>query len=232
MQSVGLPQPEGTRAVMAYRRTERVEEHLAERRHRILAAAQRIVSEQGFAEAQIAAVAARAGIATGTVYRYFPSKAELFAEVVGATSEREVAIVAAIASGDEPVPVRLAAAVQAFTRRATRGRRLAYAMIAEPVDPAIDDARLVYRRALGDVFVLLVSQGVASGDFPAQDVQNSAACIVGACLEGLVGPLAPEAGSIRDGGAALASSIARFCLRAVGCDAARVEAVTAGVQDG
>ena len=40
---------------------------------------------------QIAAVAARAGIAAGTVYRYFPSKTDLIAELVAAIAGRELA---------------------------------------------------------------------------------------------------------------------------------------------
>ncbi|WP_049976093.1 hypothetical protein [Azospirillum sp. B506] len=128
--------------------------------------------------------------------------------------------------------LRLAAAVYAFARRAARGRRLAYAMIAEPVDAAIDDARLVYRKALGEVFLRLVSEGVGNGELPPQDAAISAACIVGACLEGLVGPLAPQAASIHDAGVGLAESIARFCLRAVGCDpAVAVDIISRGGSD-
>jgi AcrR family transcriptional regulator len=50
------------------------------------------VAEGGFREAQIAAVAAVAGISTGMIYRYFPSKAELFVEVLGAAVGAEIEI--------------------------------------------------------------------------------------------------------------------------------------------
>ena len=41
-----------------------------------------VVAEQGFAAAQVAVVASVAGVATGSVYRHFPSKSSLFAEML------------------------------------------------------------------------------------------------------------------------------------------------------
>ena len=54
----------------------------AGKREAILAAARGIVSEVGFHETSIAAVASAAGVSTGSVYSYFASKAELMAEIV------------------------------------------------------------------------------------------------------------------------------------------------------
>lgn len=72
---------------MAYRKTEHVEARLADKRKRILAATARaLVGEGGWPEAQVSHVAAAAGLATGTVYRCFPSKADLFVEVLSAPS--------------------------------------------------------------------------------------------------------------------------------------------------
>src|SRR5215218_4328167 len=75
---------------MAYRATERTEARKAAVRERIVAAARRLIARGGYAEAQISAVAAEAGVATGTVYRHFPSKAELFADVFREASQHEV----------------------------------------------------------------------------------------------------------------------------------------------
>src|SRR3546814_8817494 len=85
---------------MAYRQTQAVEARMQDNRARILAAARTLVSVGGWGETQIASVAAAAGIATGTVYRYFTSKAELFAEVLSAVSQREVDVLTAIANSD------------------------------------------------------------------------------------------------------------------------------------
>src|SRR5688572_29005914 len=109
---------------MAYRPTERTEARKAAVRERIVTAARELVARGGYGEAQVAAVASRAGVATGTVYRHFPSKAELFAEVFRNASQHEVdAVIAAAAGADAPAPERIAAAVETFARRALRGRR-------------------------------------------------------------------------------------------------------------
>jgi AcrR family transcriptional regulator len=177
---------------MAYRKTEHVEAQLADNRQRILAAARRLVSEGGWPEAQVSHVAAAAGLATGTVYRYFPSKADLFVEVLSRVSQREVDVLDAIANGSEPPRQRLRAAVMAFVERAMRNRRLAYALIAEPCDPEIDRARLTYRHAVSKEIMRIVRDGQESGEFRA-DVEASIAAtvIVGGFMEGLIGPLSP-----------------------------------------
>ena len=200
---------------MAYRRTERVEARLADNRQRILQAARRLIADRGFREAQINTIAAAAGVATGTIYLYFPSKADLFAEVLRMICQRELDVVTEIAASGGPASERLAAAVRAFASRALRGHRLAYAIIVEPVDPEVDEVRLEYRRAQGQVFESIIADGIASGEFPPQDVRPSAACLVGAFLEGLVRPLAPESGAGEDHGTRLIDAIVRFALRAV-----------------
>jgi AcrR family transcriptional regulator len=133
---------------MAYRQTERVVAQLTDRRDRILRAARRVVSEGGWSMASVANVASAAGVAAGTIYRYWSSKADLCAEIVSAVSEREVGVVRKIAEADGPAGERLDAAVRTFAGRALRGRRLAYALIAEPVDPEVEAVRLAYRRDL------------------------------------------------------------------------------------
>src|SRR4030095_2569340 len=107
---------------MAYRRTERVEARLADKRARILRAARQLVADGGFRQAQIASVAALAEVAVGTVYRYFPTKADLCAEIVRNVSERDVDVLRQIADSGGPASERLAAAVCALAaRRLPRG---------------------------------------------------------------------------------------------------------------
>lgn len=200
---------------MAYRRSPLMEERLANNRDRILLAARKLVAEGGFRDAQIAAVAAVAGISTGMIYRYFPSKAELFVEVLGAAVEEEIKILTAIADGPEPAGERLGAAVTRFVRRALRGPNLAYAFVFEPVDPEVDTARIRYRKKFGDVFKALLLDGIEKGELPDQDPEASAACIVGAFTEALVGPIGPATRDMRDK-ERLVECIRTFCLRAVG----------------
>lgn len=51
-------------------------------RERILLATLAVVAERGFGGATVAAIGARAGVASGNVYRYFPNKDELFASAL------------------------------------------------------------------------------------------------------------------------------------------------------
>src|SRR5215210_4189234 len=152
---------------MAYRRTERTEARLADARERIVAAALAQVADGGYASAGVQAVAARAGVATGTVYRHFPSKSELFREVFRRASARELDVVASTADDDgRPARERIAAAAEAFARRALASPNRAYALLAEPVDPGVEAERLAFRRGYRDVFARTIEGGVAAGELP------------------------------------------------------------------
>jgi AcrR family transcriptional regulator len=209
---------------VAYRQTERTAARGAATRRRIVVAARELIAEGGYAAAQVATVAERAGVATGTVYRHFPSKADLFAQVFREASQHEVDAVAAAARGSgESAEERIAIAVETFARRALRGHRLAWALIAEPVDPAVEAERLVFRRAYRDVFAGVIAAGVESGELPAQDPQVSGAALVGAIGEALVGPVSPTAAGADD--EAVIGSLRDFCIRSVtGRELADVEA--------
>ena len=202
---------------MPYRPTERTEARRAATRERIVRAAHALIARGGYREAQVAAVAAGAGVATGSVYRHFPSKAELFAEVFRRASQREVDATreAAAAAGGAggSASQRLAAAVETFARRALRGRRLAWALLAEPVDPAGEVERLAFRRAYAAGFAQILRDGVAVGHLPPQNVELTAAALVGALGEALVGPLSPVADDVDAD--ALVADLVTFCLRSV-----------------
>jgi AcrR family transcriptional regulator len=192
-----------------YRPTDRTRARLAQARERIVDAALDQLAEGGYASASVAAVARRSGVATGTVYRHFPSKQDLFAEVFRRAAQREVDALRATTGRGESAAARLAAWVEAFVRRALAEPVRAYALIAEPVDPAIEAERLIFRRAYADLF----AQALRDGDeLPPLDADLTAAAIFGALAEALVGPL-----QRRDAGAdALVDSLQAFVLRSVG----------------
>jgi AcrR family transcriptional regulator len=199
---------------VAYRSTQRTEAHRTATRERIVHAAHALIARGGYREAQVASVAAGAGVATGSVYRHFPSKADLFAEVFRRASQREVdATRAAAQAAGGPASQRLAAAVETFARRALRGRRLAWALLAEPVDPAVEAERLAFRRAYAADFARVLRDGVAAGELAPQNVELTAAALVGALGEALVGPLSPIEDDVDAD--ALVADLVTFCLRAV-----------------
>lgn len=200
---------------MVYRATQQTEARKAEVRSRILKAARDLVAAGGFGAVQVSDVAQAAGVATGTIYRYFPSKPDLFAEVFRIAAQREVDQVAAIAGGPGTPLARLREAIGVFTARAVRGRRLAWSLIAEPVDPAIDAERLRFRRAYDAVFRRLIEDGIAAREFVPQDAAVASASIVGALAEALVGPLAPDSALDAPAVARLSAAMSQFCVRAM-----------------
>ena len=144
---------------MAYKRSALMEERLAGARERILLATRALVAAGGYRNAPVTAVAAEAGVSTGLIYRHFPSKAELFVEVLTAAVAHELRIFEAIAAEPLPAPERLRRAITAFVRRALAGPGLAYAFIAEPVDPEVEAERIRCRRRFGDVFRRILADG-------------------------------------------------------------------------
>ena len=139
---------------MAYRRTAAVEQRLEDRRAAIAAAAVALLSEHGYRALSIAAVAERAGVATGTVYRHYTDKSDLMVRIFRDLCAREVEAVTAAASAAGSGTGKVAAIVETFAQRALRNPRLAYTLLAEPVDAALDAERLVLRRAFAAVFVV------------------------------------------------------------------------------
>jgi len=206
---------------MAYRRTEKVARRLAARHDAIIAAARALAAERGMAAVQIVPVAQRAGIAAGTVYRYFPSKTEMVAALVTAVSERELAAMRR-AAGAAPGPLSaLAASIATFAARALAQRRLAWAVLAEPADPEIGSARMSYRRTLAAELTARLSAAVTAGHLPEQDAALTAAALVGALVEGLVGPLAPDLPDDPVKAREAAQTLTLLALRAVGVVDAR-----------
>jgi AcrR family transcriptional regulator len=206
---------------MAYRSTERTEARRAETRHRITTAARELIAEGGYVAAQVAPVADRAGVAVGTVYRHFPSKSDLFAEVFREASQHEVdAMRAAIEASAGPAADRIAVGIETFARRALAGRRLAWALLAEPVDPAVEAERLHFRHSYRDLMAEVIAAGIEAGELPSQDVDATAAALIGAIGETMTGPLSPTAnGGDPDG---LIASLINFCTRAIGEEPAHV----------
>jgi len=193
-------------------------------RERLIHAARKLLEDGGYAAASVQAIAERAGLAAGAMYRHFPSKAELFVEVFRDAAKRDL-VAMGQAAADGGAIERLEAVVATFARRALRRRRLAWALVYEPVDPLVDAERLVYRREYCRHMAALLRAGIAAGEIPDQNAELSAAAVVGAIAESLVGPLSPVAGQIGSD-EDLIATLVRFCRRSVGAgDGAALHAV-------
>jgi AcrR family transcriptional regulator len=218
---------------MAYRQTEKVVRKLAARRQAILAAASQTLAEKGIAAIQIAPIAERAGIAAGTVYRYFPSKTELVAAVVSGLSEQEIAALEEAAAAAPGPLSALAAAIATFAMRAMARRRLVLALMAEPIEPELDGALTSYRRALAAEFEKLIRKALADSHLQHQDAAFAAPALIGAVIEGLIGPLAGPTAQDPAEMRAQVQRLTLFALRALGVVDARARGlvVQAAVQE-
>lgn len=76
---------------MAYRKTEKVLAQLEAKRNSFIAAAIDVIAKSGMEGLTTDAVAARAGVADGLLYSYFPDKTELLAAVVAHVLARDLA---------------------------------------------------------------------------------------------------------------------------------------------
>ncbi len=192
-----------------------MQERLAATRARLLDAALGVVADGGYGGCSMAAVARAAGVGIGTLYRYFPNKGELFAEVFRLACAREVA--AAVAAAEESARAGgshvdgVLAAVRMFAGRAVLSGTLAYALIIEPVDALVDAERLNFRESYRDLLAVQIQAAIVAGEIPAQDATLTAAGIIGAIGEALVLPLAK-----RDTDPHVLTSMTDFTRRCLG----------------
>ena len=218
---------------MPYRRTSAVQARIDAGREKLFDAAVEVLSSQGYRGLSIASVAAAAGVSAGSVYTHFDSKSDLVVAIFRTVCGREVQAVVDAAgasgargmsnsgasgargmsrTGSGSVVERVTAIVETFAGRAMKNRTMAYALLAEPVDPAVDAERLVFRRSFAAAIGDAVADGIAAGDIPEQNVEIAAAALVGAVGEVLVGPLSPHRTDTAD----VIPDLVAFALRSLG----------------
>ena len=213
---------------MPYRRTENVVRRLAAREQAILHAALSLAGEGGMEAVQIAAVAKRANIAAGTVYRYFPSKNDLVSDVIVTVSDRELAAIRRAADAAPGPLSALAACIATFAARTLAERRLAWAVLAEPIEAEADAIRLDFRQSVAAEIEARIRAARTRQLLPELDARAAAPAIVGAVLEGLIGPLAPEAADAAAARQAVQETTL-LALRALGVVDARARGLVAQV---
>ena len=187
-------------------------------RSRLLRAGIEVLELGGYAAASVAAIAEHAGLATGTLYRHFPSKADLFVELFRAIGDAELAAMTGAAAASRSAAEELDAVIATFAGRALSRPRVAWALVYEPLDPAVDAERVRCRRAYAARMARFVRERVERGELPDQDPDTTAAALIGGIVEALVSPLSPVAGGNADPDAVIAALTA-FCRRAVGAEA-------------
>lgn len=151
---------------MAYRPTARTEATRLAHRERLLDAARQLLAEGGYPATSISALARRAGVATGSVYNHFASKQELLAAVFRHVAGHELGAVREAVRARSGVTEQLRALVEVFSYRALRSPRTAWALLAEPVDPLVEEERLTYRRGYHALAETVIVAGISTGELP------------------------------------------------------------------
>lgn len=208
---------------MVYRRTDKTTERLAKNRERLLKTARQLVEEGGFENVQISVLASLSGVAPGTVYRYFPSKGDLLAEVAREGYQRELDVINDILSSPGNFKERFIAAIEAFLQRALRNKSVAFAMLAEQVENQVGIERMDYREKLMNVFARLIQAGIDQGQLPQQDAHITAAIVTGGFMEALLSPLAPSSGASKQ--ELFITKTIEACLRVIGLSREDISAV-------
>ena len=149
----------------------------------ILAAAQRLFLERGYAGTTLAAIAQAAGVVVETIYRAYGSKAELFKAVVQAAVaggaaraqvpvEQRPAIAAVIAEPDPHRQLQLYAATQPGIH-ARAGPLMRVLVEAAATDPELARLRAQIeeerRNGQGSLAQLLADRGVLRPELPVQE---------------------------------------------------------------
>ncbi len=148
----------------------------------ILDAALACFAERGFAATRLDTVAKRAGVTKGTLYLYFPNKAELFKAVV------RQAIVANIARGEalvaesaEPAPVLLERLIHHWAQLIPTPASAIPKLVLAEAGNFPDLARFYLDEAVNrgrELIRGVIRKGIARGEFRAVDVESAAYCVI------------------------------------------------------
>lgn len=133
---------------MSYKRSSLMQERMEQNREAILQSARELIAQGGIKDAQIQAIAERAGVSSGLVYRYFDNKSQVLIEVLSEAIQHEVKILNHIAESELSSKQKLDKAVTTFVKRAMNSPQLAYSLMFEPVDAELEHER--FRSKLGD----------------------------------------------------------------------------------
>lgn len=178
----GSPQTDGPRARDARADAPLDARELARQRRReaLLAAAEAVFAESGFAGAKMADIAARAGYSAGNLYNVFDSKEALFAELLATRGAALVARVDAALGGHVGVRAGLPRLLETALA-AVEEHRAFFVMLTE-VTPNLEwggprqEGRAL-RERLERLVRDWVARGVEAGEVPPGDVA-AYACVV------------------------------------------------------
>ena len=160
-----------------------------ERRQKILGAAAELFGTQPYDNVQMRDVAARAEVGKPTLYRYFPSKEELFLEVFKSGLDRLETEIAAILDAQEQPRRALERLLRALLG-ALGGQVAALRLLTDDQSTVMRRWRNEFRRRrrlIVDATRRILEAGVASGEFRTVDLETVPSMVIGIVRGGLIG---------------------------------------------
>ena len=177
---------------MSYKRSSLMQERMEQNRQTILQSARELIAQGGFKDAQIHAIAERAGVSSGLVYRYFDNKSQVLIEILAEAIQHEIQILNAIAASELSAKQKLHKAVTTFVKRALYSPQLSYSLMFEPVDPLIEHERFRSKQLIKQSINQILAEGKINGEFGFEDLNTAALCVVGAMTFVVIEPLNPS----------------------------------------
>ena len=202
---------------MSYKRSSLMQERMEQNREAILQSARELIAQGGIKDAQIQAIAERAGVSSGLVYRYFDNKSQVLIEVLFEAIQHEVKILNHIAESELSSKQKLDKAVTTFVKRAMNSPQLAYSLMFEPVDAELEHERFRSKQLIKQSIKEILAAGKINGEFGFEDLNTAALCVVGAMTFVVIEPLNPSRNVMFDQNYKdyFVKQIAEFCVNAV-----------------
>ena len=194
-----------------------MQKRMEQNREAILQSARELIAQGGIKDAQIQAIAERAGVSSGLVYRYFDNKSQVLIEVLSEAIQHEVKILNHIAESELSSKQKFDKAVTTFVKRAMNSPQLAYSLMFEPVDAELEHERFRSKQLIKQSIKEILAAGKINGEFGFEDLNTAALCVVGAMTFVVIEPLNPSRNVMFDQNYKdyFVKQIAEFCVNAV-----------------
>ncbi|MFJ9565101.1 TetR/AcrR family transcriptional regulator [Streptomyces fuscichromogenes] len=142
-------------------------------REHILSAAARLFEQGGFAGTSTREIAAASGLTQGSIFHYFPTKADILAELLDRTTEPAMSYVAELRNLDVSTTERLCLLnyLDALALCSGPYNEAALMYLPEARAPMFDEYWRK-RQVLVDSYLALIREGVESGDFAEEDPER------------------------------------------------------------
>lgn len=151
-----------------------------ERKQQLMDAAMALFAERGYSATRIVDICEHAGVAKGLFYWYFPTKLDLFTELVKSMRHRLRRAQADAMSTDADALTRIHQGAAASVRFMAEHATYFSLVDVERADPAIGDALRSGSEVYLDDVIALVREAQAAGSIPDADAHLLALGVLGA----------------------------------------------------